>query len=377
MYHPLSDHNDPTLAEATAGWADIIGNASAFWKSAQGGNGTKGIIFAEIGYASWVGAATNPPSCCSGPPDPTTQAILYQSFFDAVWGQPWMAGVFWWAWPENQPAGTPCGLGFDIWTKPAANVIATYYGGKNNSFHAAVIDNAGLSAEDKARFIAGRPPYSSAGPSSPRYHASSASPSSSASPIAVYANGITTWEDWSYGATAVFNYSVNPYPAHQYSLMGTITSGYGAVTLTYPGPGTTLNLTSCSSTGSASDAACYTNLEFDLVIANQTQSVELSAWLCACDDCSNCAGPQLPDVSLIYYGPELSTCTLPTAWPASDPAAAHFVIPLTDLYPAPAAASTSSAAAPYAMTIARLQIGITWDQEGVPMAFQVDNLQFT
>ena len=317
MYAPLASHPDPTLAEAVAGWAPIVANLSRF----SAANGGKKFVFAEIGYASFTNAAIDAPACCSGPPDPQTQAVLYQSFFDAVWNQPWLAGVFWWAWPENQPGGTPCSTGFDVFRKPAAAVLKAAYAGAGADAAAAV-----------------RRPSSSPLPAT--YAAAAAAP------LVVYSDGVTTFEDWSWGAAVNLRSAVDPYPTHSFSASAAFTGtggGYGGL---------------CFRTATPVSLASFTALELDLR-ANASVAADcfgLSASLCTCDDCATCG---LPTVPLDEYAPSSAPCTVPAAWDA-DPSAAHLVVPLRDLLGGGAA------------SVARVQF------EGpAPCNFAVDNVRFT
>lgn len=303
MYAPLASHANPTLAEAVAGWAPLIANLSAF-SAAHGG---KPFIFAEIGYASYVDAATDAPGCCTGPPDSATQAVLYDSFFTAVWPQPWFAGVFWWAWPDNEPGGDPCSTDFSIFAKPAAAIVKQAYDG------AVAAAARGQSA------------------------------AAAAVPIAVYADGVTAFADWSWGAAVALNSTADPYPGHAMSAAVRIISGGGALALRAPAP---LNVSGLAA------------LEFDLYAPNASTSYGLSAYLCPCDSCSACGGA-LPARALDRYAPPSAPCTVPTAWTT----AARIRIPLADLLP-------DSGTAPPA--IARLQIA-----SNEATSFAVDNIAFT
>ena len=296
MYAPLAAHPDPTLPVAIAGWAPLVASLSAF----SSAHDNKQFIFAEIGYASYADAAVDAPGCCTGAPDPTTQAVLYASFFEAVWTQPWLGGVFWWAWPENAPGGDPCGTDFSVFAKPAAAIVKAAYGG-----------SVGLGV---------------------------------APPIAIYADGHTSFGDWSWGATVVLNSTADPYPGHVASAAVTI-AGPGALALRAPAP---LNVTG------------LTHLEFDLRAPNASTAFGLSAYLCACDDCGAC-GPALPSRALDRYAPSTAPCTVPGGWDA-DPAAARIRIPIADLLPG----------GPLAPMISRVQIG-----SNEATSFAVDNIAFT
>lgn len=310
MYAPLAQHPDPTLAEAVAGWAPIIANLSAF----SAANDNKGFVFAEIGYASFRDAAVNAPACCTGPPDLATQAILYSSFFAAVWPQPWMAGVFWWAWPENMPGGNPCGSDFSVFAKPAAAVVHAAYGG--GAAAAAAVPASALST---------------------------------AAPLMIYADGVTTWADYSYGGVKVdLKSTTDPYPAHVMSAACSIDSTGGAFAL---------------HSAANIDIAPFTVLSFDIRAPNTSNSYSLSAWLCACNDCSNCP-VHLPTIDINGYAPPAAPCTVPSSWDA-DPAAARISIPLSALVPPPPEGQPP-------VTIARVQLG----SSGTATDFAVDNIQF-
>jgi hypothetical protein len=332
MYAPLASHPNPSLAEAVAGWAPLVANLSAF-SQAHGG---KGFIFAEMGYASFQDAAVNAPACCSGPPDPTTQAVLYQSFFTAVWTQPWMAGAFWWAWPETQPEGDPCGTGFDVWRKPAGLVLSTAYGGSVKEE-----GEEGAAATGRAHTSPSRAAAAPAGARGP-------------APLVLYSNGVRSWEDYSWNATRDWSDKSDPYPGHASSASLSLPyAGQGAVTLHFPGP------------GEAVDASPFSALEFDVIVPNATNGAELAAWLCACADCTKCG--TLPSATLVEFvvaeaGKPL-TCTLAQDW-AADPAPARVSIPLATL----GLTSANS-------SVARVQIGSVWGGWS-PVSFSVDNVQF-
>jgi len=127
-YFPLAAKPDPSLAELLAGWQPVLAQLNA--TAAKWG---KPIVFAEIGYASFPQAAEEPWACCSGSPDPASQGLLYEAFFKAVWPQPWFGGVFWWAWYAWQPAPTPQSTSFDVFGKPAWEVLRSYYGAGSNA----------------------------------------------------------------------------------------------------------------------------------------------------------------------------------------------------------------------------------------------------
>jgi len=321
MYAPLSPNGQPeiTLQMAIEGWQPLIANLSKFWQQ-QGGN--KSFIFAEIGYASYQDAAINAPGCCTGAPNTTIQQILYQSFFDAIWTQPWMGGVFWWAWDASNSVGNPCSTDFNVYRKPAQLVLEQAY--KNNP------------QSNQVRII---PSLSSS---------SSSIRSTNASPLVVYSNGnYSQWQDWSWGS-AITNLqsTTDPYPSHQQSGLVTFnSSNYGAFVL--------------HNIQDSVDISMYTYLQFDIRISNSTDSTELTAWFCVDRNCAT----SLPSVELVLYGTEVTTCTLPTSWD-SNPNAAIVQIPLTSLG---VNGTTNS-------KISRLSIGAQGVEKG--FSFTFDNLMF-
>eukprot|EP00475_Leptophrys_vorax_P005517 TRINITY_DN1332_c0_g1_i1.p1 TRINITY_DN1332_c0_g1~~TRINITY_DN1332_c0_g1_i1.p1 ORF type:complete len:351 (-),score=95.60 TRINITY_DN1332_c0_g1_i1:471-1523(-) len=124
MYSPIYSINDPTLEQALQGWTPIISAMTSF----AAVNGNKKIVFAESGYASVPYAAVTPYACCTGESDVQTQALLYEAFFQGAWTQPWMAGYFPWAWPDQLSADARVNqTSFDIWGKPAVAVFQKYY----------------------------------------------------------------------------------------------------------------------------------------------------------------------------------------------------------------------------------------------------------
>ncbi len=294
MYAPLSGHVDPTLEEAVAGWAPIVGNLSQFYQ-AQGG--AKGFVFAEIGYASYQRAAVDPPGCCVGPPDAATQAVLYEAFFTAVYGQPWLAGVFWWAWDAGYTRATaaPCSMDFNVLGKAAQGVVAAAYGA------AAAAAAAALPLPQlAARALPASAP---------------AAPAAPPAPLLLYANGATALQDWSFGASVSLASAAHAYPGHAASCSVNVTADYGALALRAP---------------SALDAAPYSSLQLDVRLGaggSAGAAYTLQAYLCACDDCS-APCPQLPAVSLDAYAPAAAPCTLPFEWGA---AGARLAVPLRDL----------------------------------------------
>ena len=270
--------------------------------------------FAEIGYASWRNASTDAPGCCEGPADFATQSILYQSFFNAVYTQPFFKGVFFWSWDATLATPQPCSTDFNVLGKPAQAVVRAAFSGGGGS----------------SRSLSAALPI----------------------PMLVYSNGAlrSSFSNWSWGARVDLASAADPYPAHAASCAVEITAGYGALAFAAPAP---LPLA----------ALGYTRLEFDLRADGSDAAYALRAYLCPCSDCGSrapgCAA--LPAVASAAYA--AAPCSLPVAWDGAAARAARFSVPLGDL------GLAGGAAAPSAM---RLQIGS--DAGGV--AFAVDNVAF-
>lgn len=124
-YYPLSDTDDPTPAQLAAAWQPIaatLADLSADWDD-------KPIIFTEIGYRSIDGANQLPWDWqIDGEVDLAEQADLYQAALAAVYDQPWFAGFYWWNWDVDPYQGGSCGTGYEIYDKPAENVLRGWYG---------------------------------------------------------------------------------------------------------------------------------------------------------------------------------------------------------------------------------------------------------
>lgn len=123
-YYPLTSKDDPTTGELAAAWAPIVANLATLAQTWQ-----KPIVFTEIGYRSLEGANKAPWDWQSGGPwDLQEQEDCYRAAFEAVWHQPWFAGMYWWAWETNPLQGGPCDNGYTPANKPAENIVRQWYG---------------------------------------------------------------------------------------------------------------------------------------------------------------------------------------------------------------------------------------------------------
>ncbi|HEY1206956.1 MAG: hypothetical protein ABSH46_22940 [Bryobacteraceae bacterium] len=124
-YFPLTNHDDPTVAELVAAWSsnkngenivqDVLNFAAA--------HPTKPVIFTEIGYMSTAGTNTAPYDySLPGGLDQQEQANCYEAMYE-VWSQhsTVMQGNFWWAWEVPEPPATD--TGYYPWGKLAEGVL--------------------------------------------------------------------------------------------------------------------------------------------------------------------------------------------------------------------------------------------------------------
>lgn len=124
-YYPLTGKDSPTVSELTdawikRGWVRRLEQLSARWK--------RPIILTELGFRSVVGANREPWEWTrDGAPDPQGQANAYLATLDVVWGKPWLAGMFWWAWESDPNAGGLKDTTYTPQGKPAETVLTEYY----------------------------------------------------------------------------------------------------------------------------------------------------------------------------------------------------------------------------------------------------------
>ncbi len=123
-YYPLVDAPEPTRPSLARAWGPILEELSALsdrWD--------RKVLFTELGYRSaahgaWRHWEIEP----DAPVNLGTQANAYAAFFDAVWPQPWFAGVYWWKWFSFLDDGGPTDNDFTPRNKPAETALAAGYG---------------------------------------------------------------------------------------------------------------------------------------------------------------------------------------------------------------------------------------------------------
>ncbi len=171
-YYPLTNKNNPTIAELKSGWIPRI---TALGKLASKWN--KKILFTEIGYRSLDGANQHPGDYqIGGAVDLQEQADAYQAAFESVFHQSWFAGMYWWSWGTDPDEGGPRDAGFTPHDKPAEDILRAWY--------------------------LGGPPTD----------ASTSEPGDSGA-LTIYADGLTSgWEDWSWDIKVDF---LSPSPVYR------------------------------------------------------------------------------------------------------------------------------------------------------------------
>jgi len=81
------------------------------------------VLLVELGYAPLPEAAVRPWEERNGPPDLETQRACYQAVVEALDGDTWVAGAFWWKWFSCGDAGGPRDVSFSPRGKPAEQVM--------------------------------------------------------------------------------------------------------------------------------------------------------------------------------------------------------------------------------------------------------------
>ena len=123
-YFPLSDTNQPTVAQLKDGWKPIIiqlGQLSKRWD--------RPIIVTEVGYRSRDGTnrmADNATRTLAI--DLEEQADCYEAMFESFQGKEWWRGVYWWNWTPDPTQGGALNDDFTANDKPAEEILRFYFG---------------------------------------------------------------------------------------------------------------------------------------------------------------------------------------------------------------------------------------------------------
>jgi hypothetical protein len=128
-YFPLTKNESPALAELKKGWKAHLPALARLARRYH-----KPLVFTEAGYKSTPDAGIQPwawPRRGEGNAEPEsvqTQAHCYEALFQAVWDQPWFAGVFIWKWyPQVRNNGRDH-RDFTPQHKPAEKILTSWYG---------------------------------------------------------------------------------------------------------------------------------------------------------------------------------------------------------------------------------------------------------
>jgi hypothetical protein len=128
-YFPLTNQNDPTVAQLVAAWSSNKdgNNWVAAVQNFAGAHPAQPIIFTEIGYRSVAGANKAPwDFSVSGPVDEREQQSCYEALYE-VWGgsAPVIQGNFWWDWSVPPPVVTT-DTDYTPWDKSAQTVLQNW-----------------------------------------------------------------------------------------------------------------------------------------------------------------------------------------------------------------------------------------------------------
>jgi len=131
----------PTVVDLIAGWTDVnapvnIGNGIAPTTSLgqiSAANGNKKVLLTEVGYQSQHGTTQQPYGIY---PETSAyfaeQANAFEATFQALAGQPWLVGMFWWgAFITDPPFDPSTDNNYPFYGKPAEGVLRNYYGAAN------------------------------------------------------------------------------------------------------------------------------------------------------------------------------------------------------------------------------------------------------
>ncbi len=121
-YFPLSEEESPTIEEIKTGWQGWIKRIEAWHEKIK-----KPVIFTEIGYASYEGAAREPWKGGEGKVDTIRQANCYTAFFEVVWWRKWFKGAYWWNFKPMIYGGGMRNRGFTPMNKPAMEILRKWY----------------------------------------------------------------------------------------------------------------------------------------------------------------------------------------------------------------------------------------------------------
>jgi hypothetical protein len=128
-YFPLTNQNDPTVAQLVAAWS--LNRDGNNWVAAvqnfAGAHPVQPVIFTEIGYRSVAGTNKAPwDFSFSGTVDEREQQSCYEAMYEVWSGNPAvMQGNFWWDWSVPPPVVTT-DTDYTPWNKSAQTVLQNW-----------------------------------------------------------------------------------------------------------------------------------------------------------------------------------------------------------------------------------------------------------
>ncbi len=133
-YFSLTGEPNPTVEMARAGWFNYInpwGGLEHWVEDVKGvaDRFARPVLFTEIGYNSNPTAGDPWYTSAPAQPDMVTQQNCVEAAFQVWQNVPYMVGGFWWEWSINPNGGGPTHTGMALNNKPAAQTIATWFGG--------------------------------------------------------------------------------------------------------------------------------------------------------------------------------------------------------------------------------------------------------
>ncbi|MEM9823708.1 MAG: hypothetical protein AAF985_21660 [Bacteroidota bacterium] len=126
-YFPLSQSRTPQIGTMVKEWRSIARKLKRFSKRKR-----KPIIITEYGYRSCDFACWNQWEIEFLPDHANinlrAQVNGYQAFYQALWREKWLAGMFLWRWYGEQNKGGPNHSNYTPQNKPVEDVISSWYG---------------------------------------------------------------------------------------------------------------------------------------------------------------------------------------------------------------------------------------------------------
>lgn len=119
-YYPLSPERHPDRATLVAAWREVTPRLAALSARTR-----RKVLFTEAG---WRSADHGTWRHWEIPSEATVNLALqetaYEALFEAVWDEPWFAGVYFWKWPSSGVLGRGLEDDYPPVDKPAAEVMA-------------------------------------------------------------------------------------------------------------------------------------------------------------------------------------------------------------------------------------------------------------